>query len=597
MAKYPKSILNLTSDEAREFFLMKESYCSLNLPKYFDFENLLKQAVSVLGVSELDTKNNQIFNEVKNEKGVLKAVKYSDFQDINYTFQLNKTKTTYRPVTIIHPYLYVDLVNCITNKENWGELINRLNGLREKSKDKIVCHSIPFVPEEKGDEKKEASLNFWKSIEQESIKLSLEYNYITQVDISNFYGSIYTHTIPWAIHGITKAKKDKKDDNLLGNKIDKKFQYMNNCETVTIPQGNKISDFIAEILLAYLDHQLLESLDQQEFSKPFKILRYRDDYRIFTNSIEDASYIKRELISILQRHKLSLGESKTSQSSDVIYASIKEDKHYWINNDPVIKITNDKIYQKPKQFALKFVPFLRYGSKKLKNDRFKWIMDNRIYTATVQKHLLIIKKFADQYPNSGQLIGAFKEFDNRIVDWKLKDFEHAGTDIAVLLSIVTDIVKNNPKVTDSGVKTISYLLNCIDYKISFYDIISSLRDHREIKSDYEYKLLLLTQIYSNLAKFSYNDYLEIWFQRLVVKNLGEDSPFIDDYSSKVSNKFVKLVCEVMRNKQPKNRVSIFCEDWIKDDKKIDIISFINKDEIDILDEVISGFEINTSEYI
>lgn len=109
--------------------------------------------------------------------------------------------------------------------------------------------------------------------------------------------------------------------------------------------------------------------------------------------------------------------------------------------DPVIKITNDKIYKKHRNISLKTYPFLRNNNFKVKNKRIKWIMDNRIYQTTVQKHLLIIKNFSDLYPNSGQLIGAFNEFDNRIFDWKNKDFINAGTDIGVLLAIVTDIVK------------------------------------------------------------------------------------------------------------------------------------------------------------
>lgn len=85
---------------------MKESYFSINLPRYFDLDVLLKQAVDTFGTSELKEIRDRI---VKKEKG--KNLNYFDFQDVNYTFQLNKTKTTYRPITLIHPYLYVDLVN------------------------------------------------------------------------------------------------------------------------------------------------------------------------------------------------------------------------------------------------------------------------------------------------------------------------------------------------------------------------------------------------------------------------------------------------------------------------------------------------------
>ena len=32
-------------------------------------------------------------------------------------------------------------------------------------------------------------------------------NYIVHTDISTCFPSIYTHSIPWALHGVNKAKK------------------------------------------------------------------------------------------------------------------------------------------------------------------------------------------------------------------------------------------------------------------------------------------------------------------------------------------------------------------------------------------------------
>lgn len=580
-----KSVINLSNEEARKFFLSKESYFSLNLPPYFDLDAILKQAVDELGTGEIkDIKGKILKNHTE------KGIEYNNYENVNYTFQLNKTKNTYRPVTLLHPYIYVDLVNFLTKEKNWDVITRRFRELRVISQQHITCHSIPFVPENNLEDKKEASLKFWKDIEQESIKLSLEYKYLTKLDISNFYSSIYTHTIPWAFHGIEASKNDSRSQDLFGSKLDKKFQNMNNRETVTIPQGNKVSDLIAEVLLAYIDVLLTKHVDS---TIKYKILRYRDDYRIFTDTIEDANTIKRELITILQRHKLSLGENKTSQSSEVVRDSIKEDKLFWIMHDPVIKITNDKIYKKHRDIAIKTYPFLRNKNFKIKNKRVRWIMDNRIYQATVQKHLLIIREFSEAYPNSGQLIGAFKEFDSRISNWKNSDFVNAGTDIGVLLAIVTDIVKKNPKATESGVKTISLLLSKINYRTTFNDIFESWRNQRLRLSDFEYKLLLLNQVYSNLAKSNYNDYLEIWFQRLVVKNLSEQSDFIKKYTDNVKNNLAKIVYEVINNDV---KTALFCEDWLKDDKKIKLSLLINQENISSLEDIITKSEMRFSDY-
>ena len=73
--------------------------------------------------------------------------------------------------------------------------------------------------------------------------------------------------------------------------------------------------------------------------------------------------------------------------------------------------------------------------------------------------MLIIKAFSDKYPNSGQLIGALVEFQNRIKDISQEDFYNNGTDIEVLVAILVDIICKNPKVTNIGVQLLSNLLS------------------------------------------------------------------------------------------------------------------------------------------
>ena len=46
--------------------------------------------------------------------------KYSNIPDINFILQINKTKEFYRRMTLIQTLLYVDLVNLLTEKENWS---------------------------------------------------------------------------------------------------------------------------------------------------------------------------------------------------------------------------------------------------------------------------------------------------------------------------------------------------------------------------------------------------------------------------------------------------------------------------------------------
>lgn len=564
-----KFILNMDNKEARKFLLKRNNYFSLPIPSYFNLDYLIEYAIDKLKKDELSQKNHLI--DVK---------KYSEIPDINYTIQINKTKNSYRPMVLIHPLLYVDYVNFLTKKENWDNIVERFNILRESVKNRIRCSSIPFDTEEK-KLMNIAPLHFWSEVEQESIRLSLRYSYILHTDISNFYGSIYTHTIPWALHGEKEAKKNKNINDLIGNKLDKKIQHMNYGETVGIPQGNIVSDFIAELLLAYIDKLLVERLLEVDTTLDYKILRYRDDYRIFTNSKEDENIIKKELIVLLQRHKLSLGENKTLDSEDIINSSVKPDKLYWIEHDPVIKTSIDKIYTLPKNY--------------FREETFNEIFHNRIYTATVQKHLFIIKILADKFPNSGQLTKALSEFEERIVDLNYDDFIKNGTSIEVLVSILLNIIKNNPKITVLGVKLLSILLNKIKYFQNFEEVVRIWNSGEIPKYDFEVKLELVNLTNKKLITKSINSYFEIWSQRLIIKVLSMENNFSINYINLSNEKLVKLANELIL--EDSSDVKLFNEEWIKEKYRIDWKKFIDAEEIDKLPDIITKNEIDFTEYI
>lgn len=584
------SILKMTNSEARNFFLQPQNYFSLNLPSYFDLSYLLNFAKDNLGVNQLFEKNH-----------LMKESKYSKVSGINYILQSNKTSSSYRPIVLIHPFLYVDYVNCLTKEEHWNEIIKRFEELHRITESKIYCGSIPFEIRDikrvlDTDYRLESAIKFWSDIEQESIKLSLAYSYLLKVDIASFYSSIYTHTIPWALHGEAVAKEQKENRSYLGNKLDGKFQHMNYGETVGIPQGNLVSDFISELLLAYIDSLLVEQLEKINSDLDYKILRYRDDFRIFTHTAEEANLIKRELVLILQRHKLTLGEAKSSLGMDITKMAIKEEKLYWLEHDPTIKITIDRIYQLPKKFFEKV--FLKnYGKKSLSK---KWIhkifkrnFHNRIYSATLQKHLYIIKLFSDKFPNNGQLIGAFKEFEDRISELTYEDFKHSGTEINVLIALVVDILKKNPKVTEVGTKLLSVLLSKIHYNISFEDWVRLWEENKTVTEDYELKLELINSINQKLSASMYHSYLEIWLQRLVVKALHENSSFIESYMGRSNNELVILCNSAIRNE---SIPILFDESWLHEKYRLDLKQFINLEEIENLPEVISAKEISLAEY-
>jgi hypothetical protein len=48
MSQEGKRVIDMSYDEARNFFLKNESYFNLRLPKYFDFSNLLNNISSTM---------------------------------------------------------------------------------------------------------------------------------------------------------------------------------------------------------------------------------------------------------------------------------------------------------------------------------------------------------------------------------------------------------------------------------------------------------------------------------------------------------------------------------------------------------------------
>lgn len=217
-------ILDMSANELRQFLMESTSYFNVMLPTYFDFHPVLIRAQKLLNKHKcLSNLAKLVKVPKKNKNGYkIKPEMPSNIDNLNYTLFLNKNgKYDWRPLTLIHPLLYVDFVNYITKPVVWRKIRSRFKLFESDSH--FECYSIPFEDHDnRNTYVKTSILNWWRGIEQESIKCSSKYNYCVKTDIANCYGSIYTHTISWAIEGKSKAKKEKYKNTLIGNVIDKK---------------------------------------------------------------------------------------------------------------------------------------------------------------------------------------------------------------------------------------------------------------------------------------------------------------------------------------------------------------------------------------
>src|SRR5690606_95525 len=132
---------------------------------------------------------------------------------------------------------------------------------------------------------------------------------LTKIDITNFYNSVYTHTIAWAWCGDRYKALSDTNLNFTGSKIDKLIQYSNDKRTNGIPVGPVLSDLIVEIILSERDTFITQKI--KEKGVDFLATRFKDDYRILCNSQEDSDKIIRIVIEALNEFNLQVNEAKT----------------------------------------------------------------------------------------------------------------------------------------------------------------------------------------------------------------------------------------------------------------------------------------------
>ena len=220
-----------------------------------------------------------------------------------------KTLLTSRKFGVQHPNNYHDIVFYLM--QDWDAIMDLIF-----HKDlKIFSYSFP-IPVNARDEKNLSPLRSGRMIyewitmaEEDLVAEARQFNYIVKSDITNFYNSVYTHSIAWAIHGEEDSLNDIKKCNLIGNKIDRLVQYANKRRTNGLPVGSALSDLIAETILARVDLNISKNKHLQDID--FLATRFKDDYRILCNRKEDGETILKVLADELRQFNLAVNETKT----------------------------------------------------------------------------------------------------------------------------------------------------------------------------------------------------------------------------------------------------------------------------------------------
>ena len=520
-------IIELSGKEALDALMSNDFYCTTELPEYFDFSGVLKYAVDSIGNKSLD--------ECINGNCLPESV-----YGVNLDVITNKDgRYAVRPLTLANPFLYYMLARDICNEDAWAR-IKKCFTLY--SHEHITACAIPMV---KVDDKPEpfkgatTILNWWNSMEQRSIELSLKYGYMFMTDITNCFGQINPESI-----GSALARKgtphETAENSELASVIQRYLRAMQEGKNIGIPQGSSLFSLIAEIILGYTDMLLAQDIaDEQESGKlpkdlEYEILRYVDDYRIFCNDRDALDRISYMLQHILERFNFRMNPSKTRTSSELIADSIKPDKAFYIFNTPIEskQIYKDEDGHERKERGYDFDGF--------------------------QKHLLFIYEFSKRFPNSGQLVSQLEAFSKRVEEQlstktisydevsidletgetsketKTKERKgHLWENIYAMVAIAVEIAANNLRAANNALKIASQLL----------------ADMR--KEDAQKKKEIIDLIYKKLIRIPNSAFLQVWVQNITHST--------DDWSA--GDIYDMPLCKVVA-KQP---VTLWNNSWINPD--------------------------------
>ena len=503
MTEKTKNILSLNHTEAMDFFLKSEQYHGFEFPEYFVFDDLLQNVKNAVGKTPY-------------EECLQEGMSPELLSDVNLDILLNKDgRYAVRPIILANPFLYYFLVREICNEQSWTVI----KLLFEKSNvPHITSCALPVIPKEKEPFHKSTTiLNWWSTMEQRSIELSLEYRYMFVTDITNCYGSVNPQAFDWAF-SFKDTEYEQKAKNPIAKNIQKFLRAFQQGRNIGIPQGSAIFDFIGEIILGYSDLLLHEAIRKEGITTSYEIIRYRDDYRIFCNDkdvLEKISYI---LQHILESFNFRMNSKKTKISESIVTDSIKADKLAYIYNTPI--------------FNKKGVDF----------DSF-------------EKHLLYILMFARQYPDSGSIKTMLSDIDKRIEEWLKPQTREVST---INLEDTNNAIEKRSetyqrKLIGGSVRAMSAVcvqialenVGCSHYALRVLSrMVDSLEEEQE-KRD------IIDKVYTKLCNQPNSDYNQLWLQNITYQN---------DKKKGVSPYNIRL-CKVVMGEN----VELWNNSWLKKD--------------------------------
>ena len=205
-------------------------------------------------------------------------------------YRLTRFNGVSRACSIPHPKPYAQLALCIAN--NWNNLKYTTENINSKSRPR------------RHEDGRICSMTYEDAIwnRTHALKASFGMRFVVHTDISNFFPSIYSHAIPWALVGVPESKKHRSKGSKWFNKLDKAVRETKRNETQGVAIGPATSSILAEAILARVD---------EELSTNFTYHRYIDDYTAYCQTHDKGKEFIAGLAKHLSEYKLVLNVNKT----------------------------------------------------------------------------------------------------------------------------------------------------------------------------------------------------------------------------------------------------------------------------------------------
>lgn len=281
----------------------------------------------------LDLKFKGLFSEYLPSNFNLKSETYNIFKDFPvprsvdyiepYKFTMSRSKDSglRRVIQLPEITAYVSAVNYMEENGIIKELIN-FSAESENSFSKIIREDGEILKhetiygnaEEEGFFNRDIKSNYIPNV-IEKVKRAQGAKGILYLDISNFYGSVYTHIFPAILLGYEEAMNQYKyflsdstdtrvtDTYKKYEVLDKKVRGLNSNRTNGLLTGPLLSFFLAEAILTRIDKEIKAA--------GVSFVRFVDDFEIFIYEENDIERSKRIISDILGNYYLTINSEKS----------------------------------------------------------------------------------------------------------------------------------------------------------------------------------------------------------------------------------------------------------------------------------------------